>query len=273
MLVWFTDLITTMSRPVKVALVLFGIVAVIGAQAAGMTIYMNNLQERVATVEVVRAKLELPPHKLIDEKDLEIVRVRVQDAVKGYIRSIDEVVGKEVQEPLAEREQITPRKIGRAVKKEGEITIEIPAAWIMSFPQSLRSWDTIAIWDVIDPSKIKDVKVEGSVNSTTAPPSQLDNQTNQNQANQANQVNMNVQLQVKANTGIPTSSEPLIEGITVAYFKDSAANDVKDSQAGATPRISASAVGAKVEVNVTPEQFGKLREKANQNYKFIIGYK
>lgn len=256
-----SNLFATMPRWVKVLLVVLLIVVVIGAQAGGVTYYMNSLQEKVQTVPVVRAKTDLPRHKILEEGDLEIKRVRVEDTVSGYLGSLDELLGQELTEPIAAREQLTKQKIGRATKKDGQITIEIPTAWVLSYPQSLRSFDTIAMWEVLDPSKVNNVKVEGTVNQTTT-------QTSPTQTNS----NANVQVSVTANDSSEFSNTPFLEGITVAYFKDSASNDVQDAANSETPRITASAVGTKIEINVTPEQFGKMRARANQGYKFIIGY-
>lgn len=256
-----SNLFSTMPRWVKVMTVIFLIVVVIGAQAGGVAYYMNHLQEKVQTVPVVRAKTDLPRHKTLAEEDLETKRVRIEDTVSGYTSNVYDLIGQELTEPIAAREQFTKQKIGRATKKEGQITIEIPNAWILSYPQSLRSFDTIAIWEVLDPSKVNSVKVEGSVNQTTT-------QTSPTQTNS----NASVEVSLKANATSEPSNDPFLKDITVAYFKDSASNDIQDAANSISPRITASAVGTKIEINVTTEQFGKIREKANKGYKFIVGY-
>lgn len=251
------------SRKAKMTLIFCGVILVIAAQAGGMTLYMNFLQEKVATVEVVRTKREIPPRTIIHEDDLEIVSVRVEDSVKGYLSSTEDIVGKEVTEPLAEREQITPQKYDRATKLPGQITMEIPTTWILSFPQSLRSWDKIALWEVLDPTKINASQSSSSANAITSTSPDINVDTGQVEGSSPPIVN-------EADLGVG-SSEPFLKDVTVAFFKDSTSNDVRDVNEE-TPRMSAGSVGTKIEVNVTPEEFGKMREKANQGYKFIIGY-
>ncbi|OBZ15884.1 hypothetical protein A8L34_27960 [Bacillus sp. FJAT-27264] len=261
---WFSNLLATMPRKFKVAFVILGIVLVVGGQAAVMTIYMDHLQEKVSTIEVVRAKMDLEAHKILTEEDLEVKNIKVEDVVGDFVSDMETLIGTELLTTMKAREQFTPQKVGLASKKPGQFTVEIPSSWVLSYPQSLRNFDTIAFWDVLDTSKI---------NSANNALYQAFLQSQNQSKTDGNPTTTQEPTPAATPVAELKKSDPFLEGVIVAFFKDATSNEVQDVSTNQTPRISSTAVGTKIEVNLTPKQFGELRAKAEAGYKFIIGYK
>jgi hypothetical protein len=188
---------------------------------------------------------------------VEVKRVRLEDVLPGGFVSLDDVVGKEATVPLEPKEQITASKINVAVKKEGETTIEFPSEWLISFPQSLRRLDVVRLWVAGDPKEMKNMQQAEAAHS----PSEASGSTAGSEAPGLYDI-----------SDITKNKEPLLTGITIAYFKDSSSNDVIDPSDASAPRVKSSGVGSRIELSVTDEQWAIVRDLAMKGYKFVIGY-
>ena len=258
---WFFKL--PQSVRLLIALVIYA--AIFVGHVTGVNYYVKNYSEVVDSKEVVVTVREIPLHKVIHLEDLSIKRVRLSDLVGGAILDLNSIIGKETQAPMGKNEQFTADKINTVVKKEGEMIIEIPSEWVMSFPKSIRRLDKVSLLPVEDKSKNPRV-------DNMAPENQQVSGL-QGSANgvAGNKEDPNAQLLVEA--------REKLKGITVAYFKDNSANEITDSLppnsttvSDSTPRINASNLGARLEVAVSPEQWAVINKLTSNNYKFVVSY-
>jgi hypothetical protein len=242
----------------KMAWYLFLIGLVLGGQLLLVNLYVTKLESRVDSKKVVRIKdssKQIPSHTVLTADMVEVKRVRLEDLLPDGFVSIDDVVGKEATVPLEPKEQITSSKIDVAVKKEGETTIEFPSEWLISFPQSLRRLDVVRLWVAGDPKELKNIQ------SSESAPTAARNANVEPQASIQNEID-----------DIVKNKEPLLKGVTIAYFKDSSSNDVIDPNDASAPRVKSSGVGSKIELSFTDEQWAIVRDLAMKGYKFVIGY-
>lgn len=263
LIAWFDS----MSRGMKMVWYVFLIGLVLGGQLLLVNLYVTKLESRIDSKKVVRIKdsvKQVPGHKVLTEDMVEVKSVRLEDVVPGGFVSIVDVVGKESTVPLDPREQITSAKINVAVKREGETTIEFPGSWLVSFPQSLRRLDVVRLWVAGDPKDIKNLKLS---RNGLSPVKQEDS----GKEGSLSDVEFQMSLQNEIND-IMKNKEPLLKGITIAYFKDASSNDIIDSSDASAPRVKASGVGSKIELSLTDEQWETVRNLAMKGYKFVIGY-
>lgn len=258
---WFIRLPQT----IRLFIVLVIYAAVFVGHIAGVNFYVNNFSEKVDSKEVVVTTKEIPLHTVINPEDLEIKRIRLNDLVVGAVNEMDVIVGKETQVPMGKNEQFTPDKINTVVKKEGEIIFEIPSEWVLSFPKSMRRLDKVSILPVMDLTK--NAKADFSITS------------NQQSNSVQGSVNASTGIKDDPNTDLITKAKELLKGITVAYFKDSTANEITDTLppnsnavADSTPRINSSNLGARLEVAVNVDQWELIKLLVQNNYKFVISY-
>lgn len=246
---WFYKL----PRMLRLVFVLIMYCVVLVVHISLVYFYNSTLADKVETKPIVRVIQSMPPHTLLQEANLEIKNVKFEDIVEGAYTNIDEVIGKETTTQLELNEQITASKINEVIKKEGQMIVEIPSTWVLSFPQSLRRLDKVVFWPTIDPKDIKKTTEISAINPSQ-PPS-------------ASNVNVALPEEIISNTS-------MITDVTVAFFKDSQANDVEDSTVddGSAPRLKANSVGSRLEVAIGKEDFQKMTELAQKGYKFVVGY-
>lgn len=248
---WFYKL----PRMLRLGFVLLMYCAVLTLHIFLVYYYNSEFAEKIETRPIVRVIQSTPPHTLLQEQNLEIKNVRFEDIVEGAYTSIEDVIGKETTTQLETNEQITSSKINEVIKTEGQMIVEIPSSWILSFPQSLRRLDKVVFWPTTDPKDAnKSATQVGFINPNPAAAA-----TN----NTASTVDEKL-----------TNNDFMITDVTVAYFKDSEANDVEDSsiEYGSAPRLKANSVGSRLEVAIGKEDFQKMTELAQTGYKFVIGY-
>lgn len=243
---WFYKL----PRMLRLLLVLMVYCVVLVVHISLVYFYNDKFAVKIETRPVVRVIQSTAPHTLLQEENLEIKNVKFDDIVEGAYTNIDEVIGKETTTQLEKNEQITASKINEVIKLEGQMIVEIPSTWVLSFPQSLRRLDKVVFWPTIDPKDAKNSTLDNGMTNPSQPTSSVA-----------------VETEIVNDTS-------MIADVTVAYFKDSQANDVEDSTVddGSAPRLKANSVGSRLEVAIGKEDFQKMTELAQQGYKFVVGY-
>ncbi|MCY9665860.1 SAF domain-containing protein [Paenibacillus alginolyticus] len=259
---WFIKL----PQSVRLLIVVVTYAAIFIGHVAGVNYYVKNYSEKVDSKEVVVTTKEIPLHTVIRTEDLTIKRVRLSDLVGGAIVDPDTIVGKETQAPMGKNEQFNADKINTVVKKEGEMIIEIPTEWVMSFPKSLRRLDKVSLLPVADTTKNARVDFTATANQ------------------QSNSVQGSASVTAGGmkddpNAPILAEARELLKGLTVAYFKDNTANEITDALPAnsnavkdSAPRINSSNLGARLELAVTPEQWAMIYKLTQNTYKFVISY-
>lgn len=259
---WFIKL--PQSVRLLIAIVIYA--AVFVGHVAGVNYYVEHYSEKVDSKEVVVTTKDIPLHTVIRADDLAVKRVRLNDLISGVIIDPGEIVGKETQAPMGKNEQFNADKINTVVKREGEMIIEIPNEWVMSFPKSLRRLDKVSLLPVIDTSKSARVDFTASASQ----------QTNSVQGSASVTAGG---IKEDPNAAFLATAKEQLAGITVAYFKDNTANEITDTLPpnsnavkDSSPRINSSNLGARLEVAVTSEQWATISKLAQSNYKFVISY-
>lgn len=259
---WFIKLPQT----VRLLITLLIYAGVFVGHIAGVNYYIENYSEKVDSKEIVVTVREIPIHTVIYPEDITVKRVRIGGLVSGAISDPEQIIGKETQAPMGENEQFTTDKINTVVKKEGEMILELPTEWVMSFPKSLRRLDKVALLPVVDSSKNTRVDFSATANQ------------------QGNSVEGSANITAGGikddpNASILVEAKQLLAGITVAYFKDNTANEITDTLPpnsnvvnDSTPRINSSNLGARLEVAVNSEQWAMINKLTQNNYKFVISY-
>jgi hypothetical protein len=308
-------------RSARLFIVIFLYAAVLAGHVFAVNFYVTRFSDKVDSKEIAVAVKDIPLHTVIRQEDLALKRVRLADVVDGAFTSTNVAVGKESTAPMSRNEQLTVQKINEVVKREGQMIIEIPGEWLLSFPKSLRRLDKIRLLPVYQiTARERDgillpgeaaASSAGVVSSGTNGPAKANGGTNGSAAasggadgsaaasggvgiqalaigaqNGSAATNGATFSQAAGNVDRSIAVSPLAErirqnekltgDITVAYFKDTSANEVAD-QAGEgsvedTPRLHATNVGARLEVALTPEQFAFLQDLALNRYKFVVSY-
>ncbi|MGF7033427.1 hypothetical protein J2T17_004375 [Paenibacillus mucilaginosus] len=241
---WFYRL----PRSGRLAAVLLLYVMVLVGQIGLVNFYVKNFSEKVDSKTVVVATRDIKLHSVIGPQDVTTKLVRLNNLVPGALTDLEEVIGKESTTPIAMNEQINLVKIDTVIKKEGEMIVEIPNEWVLSFPKSLRRMDHVMLLPVEQP------KMKAPATANAAP---------------------TLDLGAPA-AALLTDAEMKLKGLTVAYFKDNSANEVRDNtiqeNQNDAPRLSSTNIGARLEVAMSPEQFKLMQELAKKEYKFVISY-
>ncbi|GGG18774.1 SAF domain-containing protein [Paenibacillus abyssi] len=242
-----------MPRSLRLLIVLVLYVGLFAGHVTGVNYYVENYSEKVDSREVVVTVNEIPLHTVINEEDVAMKSIRLSDLVDGAMTDPAEIVGKETQAPMGVNEQFHPSKINTIVKKTGEMILEIPSEWVLSFPKSLRRMDKISFLPVLQKNANGRVDIPISASPESAPVPVIADDLNAKQLSE---------------------SRKLLENVTVAYFKDNSANEVTDSTTVTEfgPRLSSSNLGARLEVAMSPEQWDMLQKLTQKNYKFVISY-
>lgn len=255
---WYNQL----PRAVRLLFVLLLYGCVFIAHVAGVNYYVTHLSEKVDSKEVIVASRDIPLHTIITMEDIMVKRIRYGHLVSGAISDVDEVVGREAQTQIVHNEQLNPAKLNSAVKLEGEMIVEVPVEWGLSFPKSLRRLDKLSFLPVLQ---------------TALQPTLQNNQTSQTsdeQAHSTEDAGGALNQDTRSNE-LLEKAETLLKHITVAYFKDNSANEVVDSldnNQDSSPRLRSSNLGARLEVAMSEEQWVLFRELRLKQYKFVISY-
>ncbi|MGZ9584149.1 SAF domain-containing protein [Paenibacillus marinisediminis] len=256
---WFARL----PRVIRLLIVLLLYIAVYAGHVAIVNLYIHRFSEQVDTKEVVVTVRDMPIHSVITENDIAVKRIRLASLVHEVITDPAEVIGKETQTSMSTNEQFSPLKINTVIKNEGEMILEIPTDWVLSFPKSLRRMDKVAFLPV---RKVDEVR-----SSDLSRSDQLEHASDVN----ADQALAQAQAEQQHNAYLK-EAENILNGITVAYFKDNSANEVTDSinkeSNESTPRLRATNIGARLEVAMTPQQWELLDHLRQYNYRFVISY-
>ncbi|WP_040951686.1 SAF domain-containing protein [Gorillibacterium massiliense] len=226
-------------RSARLLLIAVLYAAVLTGHVFAVHLYVTRFSEKVDSREIAVAVRDIPPHTVLTSDDIALRRIRYSDLVDGAYTSLESAVGKESAAFIGSNEQLTPGKVNEAIKREGEMIVEIPEDWLLSFPKSLRRLDEIRLHPVY----------QKKGEATEVPASYVP---------------------------VPLESSEL-SGITVAYFKDASANEVGDEAGNGgdsadSRRLKASSVGARLEVALTEPQFDLLQSLAIQQYRFIVSY-
>lgn len=238
-------------------LIIATIYAVILIGHIGIVYYYNkNVAEVVDTKEIVVATREIGIHQVITADDVKLEPVKLKNMIPGAYESLDDVVGKESQVKIVVNDQLHESKIGVKVKEEGEMIIEMPQDWVISFPKSLRRFDKI---------NILPIEQESEVNN------------NMFGINDENRMLREEDRKKRAAELLKQVNDRLT-GISVVYFKDNTANDITDQAPNSVtndtdePRITSSSLGTRLEIAITPDEWEIIQGLYEVNYKFVVGY-
>ena len=224
-------------RSARLFLVAFFYVAVLAGHVLIVHMYVTRFSEKVDSRQIAVALRDISPHTVLTAEDIALKRVRYPNVVDGAYTEVDALVGKESASFISRNEQVTPGKVNEAIKGEDEMIVEIPEEWLLSFPQSLRRLDVIRLHAVYQDDGNP---ADGDFTPVSGPPAGTDE----------------------------------LSGLTVAYFKDSSANEVGETsgESSESRRLLANSVGARLEVALTDIQFQRMQSLAGQSYKFIVSY-
>lgn len=193
---------------------------------------------RVDTDVVVVAAHQILPHESITEEDIQLVRMKEAYIIDGALQDANLVIGQEALQLIEAGDQLTQNRIDKTAllgDPDAHI-VEMPDAWILSVPGSLRRLDRIAIFAV--------AKDEQTVSPETGEA-----------------------------IASPAHSEKVLDNIIVAYYKDTSSNEVQSTEeTNPNVRVDATTRGKKLELQLTDAELSRLTELANQGYQFMVGY-
>lgn len=204
------------------------------------------------TQEVITAARQIWPHEAITDMDVQVVRVKKEQIVPGALTpdQFGSLVGKEALQLIEQGDQLTLNRVDKQslLKSPDERIVEIPEKWILSVPGSLRRLDAVSIY-AVRTEEIRKRMVEpetGAITEGDQPAAML-----------------------------PEQAKKILEGITVAYYKDAGVNEVRSAvteQTNPNIRDLATVRGRRLELQLNDTQLKQLSALVDQGYQFIIGY-
>ncbi|RJX40936.1 hypothetical protein D3P09_02655 [Paenibacillus pinisoli] len=198
----------------------------------------------IDTQEVLKASRQIKPHEKIGEADIVIDRIKRDQVIPGAlgVERRHELIGKEALQLIETGDQFTLNRVDKEslLKSPDMRIVEIPEKWIVSVPGSLRRLDNITVYAV---------------------PIESSKQTHIDQGEFGVPV-------------VPKLSEKVLEGIVVAYYKDTGSNEVQSVSEQQNPNIRdyANVRGSRLELQLNDQQLSKLTSYVDKGYQFIIGY-
>ena len=107
-------------------------------------------RENIAYTEVLVLKEDLKAHTVISEEDFTIKRLESSSGEALTAKDIDSLKGMETAQYVAgdselRKEFFRPSKFSVG-GSSGKVLMELPADWLLSFPQTLRRGDEVSIY-------------------------------------------------------------------------------------------------------------------------------
>ena len=169
------------------------------------------------------------------------IRVDPDNFIEGALVSKEKVLGKTVSHYIPKYSQLNLEYFLSEKAEDAEedcYIFNVPADWIITFPNSLRRGDTVYFY----PVKVSKENVERDKDSS-----------------------------FNTSNNIKISGEENLIKSKIAYLKDSGKREVVDTEG--EERYDASANIASIEIITSYEDFSYLKGLARKDYKFIILYK
>jgi hypothetical protein len=207
------------------------------------------------TQEVVIAGRQIMPHESIEDRDLQIVRIKKEFVIPGALSpdQIPALMDQEALQLIEQGDQLTLNRVDKqSLLKSPDLRIvEIPEKWILSVPGSLRRLDAVSIYAI----RTEEV--------TSRSPDQVETGGNGERDQQ------------ETVAQLPEQAHKILEDITVAYYKDGGVNEVRSAiseQSNPNIRDVATVRGRRLELQLNDTQLQQLSALVDQGYQFIIGY-
>lgn len=201
-------------------------------------------EDELNTTTVYQIKEELPKGHLVSPSDLTPVKISYHALPVRAVTDLKQVVSKETVYPLNKGTVAVTDFFDSPdiIPNPDQMIVPIPNDWIYSLPGSLRRKDHVTIYAY----RPKPVLPDTTASLTRS----------------------------GSFSGLSSNNpeQQLVAGITVAYAKDSANQEVKPSN-NKMQRIDATGNIAQLELILTSEQFKILEAKALEGYKFIFTYR
>ncbi|MBU8732500.1 SAF domain-containing protein [Cytobacillus oceanisediminis] len=217
------------------------------------------LKDNIDTVDVVVAKENIPFKGKISDGDIEIKKVRRDNAISGGYNSSDTklIVDKYAAIDIKKGTQIYPSLIDSydliPNEKEGEFIAPIPDSWLFAVPGSLRK-SFVADFYVI-PDK-EQAMLRAIVQEST--------QHSEKEEGKPVKTDKTIDNELLSN------KEPVLKDVRVASVKDRSNKEVKENT---EVKDAATGVISNLEIIANGETLTKLRDYTEQGYKIYVVYK
>ncbi|OAH58654.1 hypothetical protein AWH48_16790 [Domibacillus aminovorans] len=231
-----------------------GLILAVSSAGAGAWYELGGGRELLLYEDVVVAKEAIKKGQLIQEADLNFMKVEKTQLAEGVIKNPNKVIGKQANHFIPKSAQIDKSYLAEngLVLREGEFIAQIPIEWTLAIPDTLRRGDNIVMYSALyDPELLK----------------QLQSQSVATNANNA--TNKPTTATTKTTTSASSNFEELLK-TKVAFVKDSANREVVTVSVG--ERLDGSSAIGAVEIVTTLDEFNKIEAKINSGHKLIFMY-